>query len=277
MSDVITETNHRPAASTEAGWAEAEGAASRPEAAAAVDAVLYDAGATQRVPFAVEYKGRTFTLHYNFAPLTDEVLKEYDRLRDVRLAPVDANLAGQKGALETKINSFAASVWLWNELALSVEGIGRPGDPMPEDWKSRIDDRDKAGAIDDALLACQIVPPPASEPGEYLPWEWVDDTSTVYLKAVYAGHEVLTEHVLRKPSKAQVDEYRAFTSSSYLVQGQKINRGERRIPPRAAKLGRLYDALVESTGGYRGAVPLHHKTIVVQHHLDTEQEALTGN
>ncbi len=85
------------------------------------------------------------------------------------------------------------------------------------------------------------------------------------------------EHVLRSATAIVVDEYKSTTGSAYIVQGAMINANEIRIPPRAARLGKLYDQLVESTKGYAGRVPLHHKVLVIEQHLDSQQEALAGN
>lgn len=235
--------------------------------------VLYDSGGVQRVPLRVEHNDKRYDIAHIFNPVTDDLLKEYDRRRDVRI------LESQevRNASEVVSDSFGAAVWLWNELCTGVEGIGEPNAPLPEDWKSRIPDADKVAAIDDALLACEVVDLPVADQGEFLPWGYSDETRTIKLRALFAGYEVETAHVLRKASAKVMAEYNSIMTSKLIVKGTKIGKTDTRLSPRSGRLGKLYDQLAESQTGYTGAPPLHHKLVIVLEHCGSEQETTTKN
>jgi hypothetical protein len=237
---------------------------------------LYKTGEPQRVPFEVAHRGKRYQVAHTFAPLTDDLLLEYDRRCEIRYGEAERREADGGGALARSAQSFNAAVWLWNQLAQSVEGYG----PLEGvDWKAKVKDKFKASAVDNALLAASIESDgelPDAGDGEFLPLD-TEDAVTVRLRVLYAGREVLTEHVMREPNAEQMSRFQSLNSRSLVVKGRKLGKNETRIPSKARPFAKLYDELCESSSGYEGGVPLHHKVAVVMHHLSTEQEVLEGN
>jgi len=97
-----------------------------------------------------------------------------------------------------------------------------------------------------------------------------DDGVTVAVKVP----GVVTRHVLRVPSLAEVVGYRR--SFSRIVENR---RGKQVLKINLRAAGEFYDKLVQSKDGYEGDVPVIHKAAVVTEllgYLESEQEADTG-
>jgi len=85
---------------------------------------------------------------------------------------------------------------------------------------------------------------------------------------------VVTKHVLRVPSLAEVVNYRR--GFSRLVENR---RGKQLLKINLRAAGEFYDKLVQSKDGYAGEVPVIHKAAVVTEllvHLESEQEDDAG-
>lgn len=239
-------------------------------------AVLYETNKPQRIPFEVAHRGKKYRVAHVFGPLTDDLLVEYDRRCEVRYGEAERKEADGGRAVARSAQNFDAAVWLWNQLIRSVEGYSQL---EGVDWRSGVKDKYKAAAIDTALLAAAIETDdqlPDAEEDECLPFN-ADDAATVCLRALYAGREVLTEHVMREPSAEQMSRFQSLNSRALVVKGRRFGKAETRIPSKARPLARLYDELCESSSGYEGGVPLHHKVAVIAYHLSAEQEVLGGN
>jgi hypothetical protein len=137
--------------------------------------------------------------------------------------------------------------------------------------------KQKAFAVQSALLATEILPLPLVGDDEILSLEDSDESSSIRLRVIFGDKQVNTEHVLRGPSAEEMTAYRSLMSRALVVKGTRLGRQEQRIPSRAPRLGQLYDKLIERAIGYVARVPLHHKMIVVQAHLRGEEESFGGN
>jgi hypothetical protein len=242
-------------------------------------APLYDADAEQRIPFIVEADDDTeVTVVFVVGAQSNDLLEEYDRRRNLRLVEADKKETGGQAASGRKSDAFRASLWLFDQVVNSVEGFAdsEEGD-MPSTWKEAISDDDKVTVIDAAYLACEAVAPKPAAPGTRVPWNYKDRPKTVRMRALFSGYQVELAHVLKRASAEQLSEFRSIMSQGYLVQGAMIHKGETLIPPRARKLSILYDQLKESTTGYAGRVPLHHKVEAVLNHLSPSLRAVTKN
>lgn len=242
--------------------------------------ILYDATADQRIPFYVEDEGQRFEVGYILGPQTDEVLTEYDRQCDRRMMQADQQETGERNAVESISKEFEASLWLFNDRLKDVEGFGEAGAEKPENWRELIgDDKDKVAVIDEAYLAAMVVPPPIAKPGKVLQWR-TKRVEIVPLKAVFNGYEVeLTHERQTELTSDHLSDFNGIMRSRWLVQGTKVGTPETRVPPKVARLGKLYDQLNYKTTGYaaNGKVPLHHKAIVVMHDLGKAGEAVRKN
>lgn len=242
--------------------------------------ILYDATKPQRIPFMIEHAGEMFEVAFILDAQTDTALINYDRLCDRRFVAADQKETGERNAVESIDRSFEAATWLFDDRAQTAEGFNEPSEELPEDWKKSIADEDKAAVIDDAYLAAAVVPLPIAKPGKRLPLSYRQEVpvSTINLKALFEGNELLLGHVMKPPTADHVATFKSIQKERLLVQGTRLGKGETRIPPKVRKLGALYDQLKESVTGYANDhVPLHHKMIVVMEHLSSEVEAVRKN
>jgi hypothetical protein len=236
--------------------------------------VLFDSDAPEhRVPFATEKKGKLYKVAHIFRSPSDDELLEYERRRNVRMREASKTELGEKG-LAMENDSESAAVWLWNKLAIRLEGY-----VQVENWREKVSDADKEYAITQGLLTCEAISPDPELADD--PLDFDDDdapvTNTVELKCFYNGHPLTLTHILREASAADISTYKALMKVSYTVRGSKLGKSDIRIPSKAKPLAKLYDGMVIETTGYTGRVPLHHKMAVVLEHLAKEQENLAGN
>lgn len=242
--------------------------------------ILYDANKQQRIPFLIEHAGESYEVAFVLDCQTDSALTTYEKLLDRRFVAADQRETGERNAVESIDKSFEASVWLFDDRAVTAEGFNEASEQLPEDWKDSIANEDKAAVIDEAYLAAAVVPLPMAKPGKLLPLSYRKEVplSTINLKALFEGNELLLGHVMRPASADQVARFKSIQKERLLVQGTRLGKGETRIPPKARKLSALYDELTESVTGYvADRVPLHHKMIVITEHLQSEVEAVRKN
>lgn len=237
--------------------------------------VIFDADAPEhRVPFSTEKKRRLYKVAHVFRSPTDEDLLEYERRRNVRMREATKTELGEKG-LAMQNDTESAAVWLWNKLAIRLEGYK----PV-EDWREKVSNADKEYAITQGLLACDAISPDAELAEELLDFDDEDGevSNIVELNCFFNGKELTTTHELREASAEDLSTYKALMKVSYTVRGAKLGKSDIRIPSKAKPLAKLYDGmLIEAIGYGDGRVPLHHKLAVALEHLAKEQENLTGN
>lgn len=239
------------------------------------DQPLYNPDDVQRFPFEVTRNGKRYQVAHVFGTLADETLIEYDRRCEVRYGEADKSEADGGHAVARSSRNFAAAVWLWLQLIQTVEGYG-PLDGI--EWKEKIPDKYKAAAVD-TLLTGGIEGDeslPEAEAGEFLSLDG-DALTTVRLRSIYSGREVITSHTMREPNADLMARFQSLNSRSLIVKGRRVGRTEQRIPSKARPLAKLYDELCDSTEGYAGRVPLHHKVAVISYHMNAGLEALEGN
>ena len=246
-------------------------------AAVKVMQMLYDANAEQRIPFHLETDEGVAEVHFILGAQTDEVLIEHERQLSLRVAKADFDETGGIFAIKSKSKKVEASALLFDSVAIKPEGFGESDEDIPEDWKDRIDKRDKADAIDGAYLACEVVKPEVTLLAGRAPWSYRSGIKTHIVRALFEGYQLELGHTLGKASAEQLDEYKSITTQSYLVQGAMVMQGESLIPPRLKRLGKLYKQLHQSHDGYKGWPPLHHQAEVVGAHLGPVLEALRKN
>lgn len=246
----------------------------------AEQAVLYDRTQSQRVPLKLEKKGKLYNVAHVFAPLIDDDILAYERERDLRISDADVGEA-DGSAVAFSTNSFRAAVRLWDHLAVGLDGYklrdGAIEQTRLDELKTKVDPRDKAFAIESGLLAVGIVPLPEAD-GEdaYFLDDDADTTSTILLHCLFNGQQLVTKHILREPTSAELGQFQKVMSRT-LILNDGSGEQDRKLPSRARKLGDLYDAMLVSTEGYANGVPIHHKAAVVLNHLQTQQKVVQGN
>jgi hypothetical protein len=230
-------------------------------------AMLYDADAEQRIPVTKEFNGELIVVNFVLGPQDDECLKQYDRLCDRRLEEVEADEAGEQNAMTSRDRSDDAAKWLFDDRAVSVQGMGDEGQDLPPDWKQMIDASDKIAVIDQGYLATGEVPKPPAKPGKRLPWNYrtAGAAKVIHLRAIFDGFEwVLTHTRTAAPSAEQMAEFKSLQSSAVSVGGKRLGQRELLILAKSGRYGALYDSIGYQTDGYKGRVPLHHKRKVVE-------------
>lgn len=230
-------------------------------------ALLYDTTAPQRVPVLLPLDGETYEIILKLRPVMDVALANYAR----KCAQVSGDgEEDEEDALAALVGAgFDAAVYLFDQLADGVEGIGEEGEEAPDDWRDIFGAADKTAVIDGAVLVAQDVAPRAAKKGKRPSWGTGLKNSTVRLKVVFDGREVETTHVLKKPD-AKV--FSDFTTTFRAAYGQG-RAGDAHM----MKLAALYDRLHIGHGGYASHVPLHHKARAVLAHISQQARSLRKN
>lgn len=239
--------------------------------------VLYDADAIQRIPLRVETDEGYGEVVHLVGPLDDEPIKAFDIRREVKLGQAE-----QKNAVETKSLTLDAATELYDELtATPPEGYGEEGEETPENWKEIIGADEKQFVIEDVLLAAEVITNAATKKLKRIGWGAQRRPSSVQLRCYFSGEQLVTEHFPRepKPSAAAITEFNAIRSSVWLVQGTKLGKGDTQIPPKMARYAKLYDVVFDQgrARGYKGRVPMHHKSVVIQHYMGGALEVQEKN
>lgn len=191
---------------------------------------------------------------HKFGKLTDKALIAFDERRSIEYAT-----AGKETDVE--IRSAAASLGLWDDLILEVEGYGAPGEPLPENWRELVPADEKIQVIED-LLFCEIREDDAAILGNLnRSWAALAETrKTIRLRAFCDGREVFCSHVLGAKTAAHVLAY------DKLRAGVRLGKKAMTLKPQMKAKGELYDRMIVEVEGYAGGVlgvPLHHKATVI--------------
>jgi hypothetical protein len=233
--------------------------------------VLYDADAVQRIPVKFESDEGFGEVVHIVGPCSDEAVIGYDMRREVKLGQ-----AAVKNAVETKSATTEGAIELYNEIATGVEGYGEPGEDPPSDWQDHIEPDEKQFVIEEALLACEAIAPTSNKKLTNIPWGAKRKPSSITVRCLFSGEQIDTEHFPRnpKPSADESSDYKAIQSSVWLVQGTKLGKSDTQIPPKMARLAKLYDRVFDEkkATGYRGRVPKHHKAAAIQQYMSSALE-----
>jgi hypothetical protein len=236
--------------------------------------VLYDADASQRVPFKAERGGRLFKVVHVIDAIQDEDIIEFERSKDVRLSDADSNETNDSDATAVSSKLFEPAINLWDKRSLSVEKYALKN---PDgDWRKEIASGDKAFAINSMVLATQFVSLPVASGDEECPPD-DDDTSTYILRAMFNGQVVETRHVLRRAKPDEMSEFQSLMGRVTLVQGTQFGATDQRIPSRVKRLGELYRQVKQEATGYIGRVPLHHQMALALRHFRAQHKFDSGN
>lgn len=208
--------------------------------------LFYVADEPQRVPMAIVVGGERYDVAFNFKPLQDDAAIGLadDELTSPKI--FERHIDSAEGFEDEAGNAFA-----------------------PADLAELVPVEDQQYAVDGALLGTHLLAAPAAN--RKLNLRNPPVTSKYKLLAWFNGQEVMTEHVLANESQ----EVRRVWGSLEL-RTFPITFGDIQIRSYARGLVTLYDALVESSEGYVGRVPAHHKMIVITAHLRGRREILLG-
>jgi hypothetical protein len=240
--------------------------------------LVYDASASQKIPYHIEHEGARYTIMIEYAPLTDDLVKEHEIRKNLRLTEADQEESAHRSGIVQQSDVMNASAWLFDVAAIRPYGFGNSDDEVPADWKEQFEDAEKADMVDGTILAGLVLEAPLVPAGKRLPWNRAKGSSTHTLRCIYNGTQMDTKHILRAGDADTASEFKSLMARGVLIQGTKLGKSETYIPCRMGRLGEFYDRLKEKVEGYRdGKVPLHHKALIVIDHLGSQVKAATKN
>lgn len=215
-------------------------------------AVLYDKNAAQRVALDIEDDDAKYELVQIYSGLPDDVLTEYDRLREVFLES-----EGKSTDLNT--DAVAADEYLFKELCTDVEGYE---DEKPENWNAETDYDEKKFGIG-KLLGVKIVSSDKEKQIKKRSWSQPLSSNTVEIKARFDDRKILSlkAHFGNK-TPADVAAYGVIKNRVSLVD-RGLDDSAIKIPASMKRKAELFDRIKPRVDGYVGEPPLHHKAAFV--------------
>lgn len=234
---------------------------------------IYDADATQTLPLKVERRGKLYAVRHCFQSISDDVIANFERARDVRMSDADSRESDDANAMAMTDDSFNAAIAGWDACAEKVEGYRL--DTGRDDWKSQIAQGDKAFAFQ-TLLSTDFEELPVGLEDEGCPPD-ADETSVYRLRALFNGTPVTLTHTLRPASRDEMGKFQKLMRRALVVRGTRFGQTDQRIPSRARELGELYNQVMVETDGYNGRIPLHHRMAIVLRHFRNQAEMDAGN
>lgn len=228
--------------------------------------LLYDASAEQIVKFHTERRGKLYPVAHVFkaGALLEEPILEYERAKDQRISDAEVSEVDNRDAFAITGQAFKAALLFAKKNLDHTEGYS--GQPSEKDLVFAVNQ----------LLGAEFDELPLAMGDDLCPEE-DDENSTYRLKCASNGTIIVTTHEMRAATKDEISESQALLSRVLVVQGTKLGQKDQRIPSKAKRWGELYDLMKVSAIGYADKVPLHHKMLVAQRHLKSEQKAITGN
>lgn len=223
-------------------------------------AVLYDADARNRFGYNVIENGKKYKTAAIFEALTDERYLQWVREFKIRGNDDDVNEESRE-----------ASIRLWDDIVSAVENIEVP---EGEDFHDIIPYSEKIQGLNE-FLAIAVFDPDEEAEDDGVRRPAAVRTQTVITEAFFNGQITRQTHVLKEKTLEWEKKYSRIQAKRFK---QETTRGLRRKPkvefvPQDAKIGEMYDEMVERTAGFAGRVPLRFKTAVISHVFDATFEA----
>lgn len=221
---------------------------------------IFDPKAQNRFGYSVEEDGRRFDVAHIFAPVSDERYLQY--LKEFNISGDEENV---------KEEGREASVRLWDDVILKMEGVETDGD----DWKKYLPSAEKEAAVAD-LLAVAIgetdKPETTSEADtQQAPGKRVLGPKTeqkVFTECLF-HEEILRQcHVMQPVTLELEKKYARIAAKRFRREQVRGFRQKTTVTyvPQDKAFGELYDEMMISTVGFAGnEVPLRFKTTVVHH------------
>lgn len=215
-------------------------------------AILYDKNASQCVALDIENDEEKYEMTQVYSGLPDDVLIEYDRLREVFLES-----EGKTTDLNT--DSVAADEYLFEKLCIDVEGFDGE---KPEDWHELIDYDEKKYGIN-KLLGVKIVSSNKEKQTKKRSWGQQISLNTVELKARFDDKKILSVKAhFDKKTPADIAAYGVIKNRVSLIE-RGLDESAIKIPASMKRKADLFDRIKPRTEGYVGEPPLHHKAAFI--------------
>lgn len=234
-------------------------------APASITAPVYNSREDQTFTFETRDDLGTSRFSHTFGALANatEDLVRFDNERSIEYA--------SKGkTTDITPSSAAASSRLWLSLVVGVDGYGEEGEPLPENWKDLVPEDDKLLAIND-LLFSEVVEDEDLEDAPVVTrrraWGSSSSTKTIKIRSICDGREVITAHVFKAKTAADVQAYDRIKS------GIRLTKKAMQLKPQMKAKAELYDRMAPETALYSGPVPLHHKALAITAFFETDAES----
>jgi len=214
--------------------------------------VLYDKEAAQRVALDIEDDDAKYEMTQIYSGLPDDVLTEYDRLREVFLESKGKNT-------DLNTDAVAADEYLFKELCTDVEGFDGE---KPEDWHDEIDYDEKKFGIG-KLLGVKIISSDKEKQVKKRQWGQSVSSNTVEIKARFDDRKILSLKAhFDKKTPADVAAYGVIKNRVSLIE-RGLDDSAIKIPASMKRKADLFDRINPRVEGYVGEPPLHHKAAFV--------------
>ena len=221
----------------------------------------YDADVEQRIPAHIELDGEKYRITLISSPVSDFHLRAYaKKCADVRGDGSDDSGIGA----QAKANFEAATV-LFNSVISDVRDFA--DEEKPDNWRDFFSASEKLNVVNNAILACYPVEVPVAQGKPS--WKMESLRATTILRVLFDGFWIETRHTLRKGDAKALSEFNKIMLRENTAQ----SGGDARMN----ELARLYDQLHLAHEGYKGRVPIHHKSAALIGHLNKQVRVLGKN
>lgn len=224
---------------------------------------IYDASARNRFPYSVRSGGTKYDVAHVFGPLSDERYMQWNR---------DLKVRGNADEIEE--NSREASVALWDDLIVEVEGVEYDAGT---DWKQFIPSSEKLEAVNDFLAVAIVDDEEQSSPGKLRLGDRDEKRPLIVTtEAWFNGEVVRQRHDVQPRSFESEKKYERIQAKRIRQEPVKgLNKRKPKIEyiPQDESLGKLYDDMCLGVIGFLGVakdvdvymIPLRFKVVVIHH------------
>lgn len=219
---------------------------------------MFDKSAPQKQKFGKKDAEGYYELEFEISNLSDELLKEFDRLSFVKVETEKDNQIFTSDDLD-------ACEWFFNEAVLLVGGFDGQ---LPADWREAFDLTEKQAIVRE-FLSANIYAEDSGAKGKKTFSFGKTGGKTIKLIVVWNGEETIVTHKLPQNAKNFLRRFIQITQGLISKKGKTGTF----LPETFEKLGRLYDEMEITVSGYVvDGIPLHHKALVLREAFASEAE-----
>lgn len=219
--------------------------------------VIYDAKAGQAVLLEISDDDGKYQITQIYDSF-DDVLAEYDRLREVNLIS-----EGNEQIVETL--SDVADEWFFEQKCVDVQGF--EGE-KPADWKARIDIDEKREGIS-RLLRVKVLSPDEPKTVKSRSWNGSVNKNRIALLSSFNGKEVETAITFKPKRPSDISKYNRLKSRISLKEGKGFEQSGFKIPTQMAAKAAIAEEIGFTSENYQGdIVPIHHLATALTAYFD---------
>lgn len=198
----------------------------------------------------IEDEDFSYQITQVFSGLPDDILIEYDRLREVFIESEGKNT-------NVKTNAIEANEYLFKALCIDVEGFDGE---KPENWHELIDYDEKEYGIKQ-LLAVKILSSQKEKPLGKRQWGKPISSNAVEIAFYWKDQIVKRKAHFPNKSTENIAAYAAIKSNVGLVD-RGVDDSAMKVPASMKAKADLFDQMQPKVSGYK-RIPMHHKAAFV--------------